>query len=854
MCVSVTVRMPLTAWVLLFVCGASSLAAYETRDEKPKECPKLNGCYCEFLRYSVNCHNITTLPNMPSWIKSAKLEGGGRSLSPAKYNLSPSMTSISFKDFKELDLRQFFISSSSMTHLFSLNGNTLVSLRGDVFHTLPRLHTLALQNNNFTGMSTELLRGLRLRKLVLTGSKLTVDYLAQSICQMDATELIWLDLSNNELKTMPDELVKCVPSVRFLKLSGNNFFKPGCLDSLSLLMPSRIVLDRCNITHSRTLQFIRGKRLTYASFRSNNLSTADAKTVLCYLNFQTVKHLFMSSNNIGDIDNDYFNCINASKRSSPIFELSDGNISTISPSAFRPFQLWDSVSINIHFNSVSNVSFLLGFRSVQMLDIGHNGLGHVPQFRLNGRCMEVYPRQLVLKANYISHLRANDFECLPKLQHLDLSNNMMVTLTSKALYALHSLIELDLSTNPLEHFEHESLPSNLRSLNLNKNFFRKNSVGEMEHLTKLEKLFLSCAGTTVLPNSTLATLKQLEISEWSFREDSIRQIISSLKNIEILSLQQSNIHHFPYQELMMLENLVTLDLSRNRISALDHKRIWKIPKLRKLNVASNNFECNCSMLPFSEWLRRPRPRIEIISLFNVKCASPSKYYNMALFNFDKDCRSLLPIILPSTLGPIGLLIAIVIFVTVRYRGYIRYGLMLIRARWRGYGSIEGCKFKWDAFVSFNGADYDWVYNQLKPKLEDEAGYRICLHHRDFTIGEFITDNIVKCIDRSRKTLLILSDDFAKSQWCQLELSVAQHKLFYDDRDVLILVKLNDVSPENITGTMQVVMRTKTFITWSDALAEQDLFWKQLILALKRPPGVELEELEAWENLNTSDDD
>ncbi|XP_064641971.1 toll-like receptor 13 [Lineus longissimus] len=470
--------------------------------------------------------------------------------------------------------------------------------------------------------------------------------------------------------------------------------------------------------------------------------------------------------------------------------------------------------------------------------------------------MAVYPRRLVLSSNYISSLSAEDFECLPNLQALDLSVNLLKTLQSKALYGLHGLKDLEISSNPLKNLQYKSLPRNLRALNLNQNFLsrqRGHTFEELGQLTKLEQLLMTRAGSITLPNSMLAILKVLRISDWTHSEDVIRGFISSLKNIRTLSITKCKLRKFPYEELKKLKYLKKLDLSFNRISALDHKRIWQIPKLFSLKIASNNFECNCSMLPFSEWLRQPRPRLRFVKLFDMKCAAPSKYFNFTLFNFDKDCRSLLPIILPSTLGPFVLLVAIVVFISVRYRGYIRYGFMLIRARWRGYGSIEGCTFKWDAFVSFNDADKGWVYKTLKPKLEEQAGFRICLHHRDFTVGEFITDNIVNCIDRSRKTLLILSDDFAKSQWCQLELSVAQHKLFDDDRDVLILVKLSDVSSENITGTMKVVMRTKTYITWSNDVTEQELFWKQLILALKRPPGVELEELEDWENINASND-
>ena len=43
--------------------------------------------------------------------------------------------------------------------------------------------------------------------------------------------------------------------------------------------------------------------------------------------------------------------------------------------------------------------------------------------------------------------------------------------------------------------------------------------------------------------------------------------------------------------------------------------------------------------------------------------------------------------------------------------------------------------QYDAFVSYNANDEGWVLGELLPKLEDEQGWRLCLHHRDFQPGE-----------------------------------------------------------------------------------------------------------------------
>ena len=44
---------------------------------------------------------------------------------------------------------------------------------------------------------------------------------------------------------------------------------------------------------------------------------------------------------------------------------------------------------------------------------------------------------------------------------------------------------------------------------------------------------------------------------------------------------------------------------------------------------------------------------------------------------------------------------------------------------------------YDAFISFRSSKNDefWVLNTLFPMLENEMGFKICVHFRDFLVGE-----------------------------------------------------------------------------------------------------------------------
>ena len=47
--------------------------------------------------------------------------------------------------------------------------------------------------------------------------------------------------------------------------------------------------------------------------------------------------------------------------------------------------------------------------------------------------------------------------------------------------------------------------------------------------------------------------------------------------------------------------------------------------------------------------------------------------------------------------------------------------------------------------------------------------------RNWLAGRSIARNIIDSIEKSRKTVLVLSNAFARSYWCELEMSMAQHK-------------------------------------------------------------------------------
>ena len=144
-------------------------------------------------------------------------------------------------------------------------------------------------------------------------------------------------------------------------------------------------------------------------------------------------------------------------------------------------------------------------------------------------------------------------------------------------------------------------------------------------------------------------------------------------------------------------------------------------------------------------------------------------------------------------------------------------------------------FKFDAFVCYNHNDSEWVINEMLPRLEGSENHlKLCLHKRDWLVGRDIVDNIVESMEDSRKTVMIVSNAFASSQWCHFELTMAQTRLFRDDTNSLMLVLLEDIDDVNMSPRLRLQMARQTYAEWTDNPVGQQLFWAKLMQALTVP--------------------
>nr|KAG5691248.1 hypothetical protein BaRGS_015216 [Batillaria attramentaria] len=176
---------------------------------------------------------------------------------------------------------------------------------------------------------------------------------------------------------------------------------------------------------------------------------------------------------------------------------------------------------------------------------------------------------------------------------------------------------------------------------------------------------------------------------------------------------------------------------------------------------------------------------------------------------------------------------------------------VIHIRRVGTPVLQEHDFQYDVFVSYASEDEHWVFQHLMPELEGRLGLRMCLHKRDFIPGKHIVDNIVHCVESSKKVMMLFSADFARSPWCQFELTLCLTHVMEND-DALLVVHLYDVASRDMTSAMMAVMKTTTYIEWrrlqehdfqyyvfvSYASEDQDWVFQHLIAGVGGTAGLE----------------
>jgi len=187
-----------------------------------------------------------------------------------------------------------------------------------------------------------------------------------------------------------------------------------------------------------------------------------------------------------------------------------------------------------------------------------------------------------------------------------------------------------------------------------------------------------------------------------------------------------------------------------------------------------------------------------------------------------------------TLAVFGIILGLLLALYYSYKTEIKIWLYSHNITWSITEESLDQDKKYDAFISFSHKDEELVSVHLVPGLEGgSTPFKLCLHYRDWVVGDWIPAQIARSVDESRRTIIVLSQNFLDSVWGRMEFRTAYSSALNERRSRIIIILHGDVSTEDLDPELKAYLSMNTYIKWGDYW-----FWEKLRYALPHRPDAD----------------
>ncbi|XP_020849664.1 toll-like receptor 2 isoform X2 [Phascolarctos cinereus] len=678
-----------------------------------------------------------------------------------------------------------------------------------------------------------------------------------------------LDLSNNILSHLLSSWFNSLSSLQVLHLQGNLYPQLG-QSPLFLHLPNLRVLKvgNNNILELQKQDFEGLSMLEDFEIEANYLQKYEPGSLKSIHN---ISHLAVSIKEpilLPDIMVDLarsLQCLELRNTDLANFDFSlpsDASSPLIEKIIFRKVQFTDKSFAEV----LKMYSFASELLEVVFEDCELNGIGNWEDVSLSkienqGKMETITIHRLRIKDFFSFYDLSSVYSLLGGIKKITLTSSKVFLVPCELSRNLRSLEYFDLSDglmseNSLENSACEGAWPSLHTLNFSQNKFKSlEKVGELLLTVKtLTHLDISKNSFDSMPDSCQwpKKLKYLNIS--STKTYTVTPCIpQSLEILDISNNQLSDFHlHLPHLKELYLSrnklktlpdaanfpNLVAMNISENTVHSFSKAQLESFQTMGSLAAGGNNFICSCEFLSFVHNEQALLANILTDWPENYLCDSPfqvrGKRVQEIHLSFSECYRGPLVAAICSFLFLLALLTGVLCY---RFHGiwYMKMMWAWLQAKRKPRKNIDR-EICYDAFVSYSEGDSNWVENFMVQELENfDPPFRLCLHKRDFVPGKWIIDNIIDSIDKSHKTLFVLSESFVKSEWCKYELDFSHFRLFDENNDAAILILLEPIEKKAIPQRfckLRKIMNTKTYLEWPRDEAQQELFWVSLRAAIK----------------------
>ncbi|KAH8296499.1 hypothetical protein KR054_007078 [Drosophila jambulina] len=775
--------------------------------------------------------------------------------------------------------------------LLSLDNNALIGVHPDAFRNCSALQDLNLNGNQLKTVPLALRNMRHLRTVDLGENMITViedsafkglgnlyglrligNYLENITMNTfrDLPSLQILNLARNRIAVVEPGAFEMTSSIQAIRLDGNDL---NDINGLFSNMPSLLWL---NISDNRLETFDYGHvpaTLQWLDLHKNRLSSLSNRFGLdAELKLQTLDVSFNQIQRIGP---------GSIPNSIELLFLNDNLITTVDPDTFM--HKTNLTRVDLYANQITT----LDIKSLRILPVWEHR--PLPEFYIGGNpftcdcnidwlqkinnvnhiTSRQYPRIMDLETIYCKLLNNRERAYIPLIEAEP--KHFLCTYKTHCFAVCHCC-EFDAcdcemtcptnctcfhdqtwSTNIVEcsgagYSEMpRRVPMDTTELYIDGNNFVELAGHSFLGRKNLAVLYANNSNVAHIYNTTFSGLKRLLILHL---EDN--HIVSlegnefhNLENLRELYLQSNRIASIANGSFQMLRKLEVLRLDGNRLM---HFEVWQLsanPYLVEISLADNQWSCECGYLArFRNYLAQSSEKIvdapRVSCIYNnatsvlrekngTKCTLRD---GVAHYMHTNEIEGLLPLLLVATCA------------FVAFFGLI-FGLFCYRHELKMWAHSSSCLMNFcyktprfvdqldkerpnDAYFAYSLQDEHFVNQILAQTLENDIGYRLCLHYRDVNTNAYITDALIEAAESAKQFVLVLSKNFLYNEWSRFEYKSALHELV-KRRKRVVFILYGDLPQRDIDMDMGHYLRTSTCIEWDDKK-----FWQKLRLALPLP--------------------
>ena len=792
---------------------------------------------------------------------------------PESFNFLQSLTNIDLSNNKLISLHNNTLQGLEKVVVLNFAQNKIRVVDKDVFQNTPQLLQLNLSRNSLESIPDGMVAVPKLLLLDLSRNRIDSIH-PESFTNLH--NLYGISLKDNLISSLPIHLFKhSGNNLRIINLADNRIshVEYGTFNGLNHL--AHLLLDN-NRIDDISLLFSRLISLTHLSLSSNKITSIIASHFP--LNLQEIN---LSKNKISYVGLSIFYNLRKLKKVDLSYNRLDPELSksclrvrpglATKPELYLRGNLFSCSCRMLWLKNINRFKYQLG--SMYVADL-HQVLCKTVitnQFRF---LTDVMDRDFI--CIFTKDCDDRLCECCSKYDDLTLCHCAYIC-PDQCLCSYDDpkkRIVVDCSNATLKLCDvPEDIPKGVTELYIRNSMLSKIKKEDFARLKALKVLDLNNNQINCIEKGAFHSLS--DVSGLSLSNNRLftlpKDLFDQMRSVESIQLDHNSLNDTfnikIFKNNMFLKTLTLNNNNLNRITLADldeHNQL-----VAHLNLSSNPWHCDCDYGPlFQQWVTRNAARIQDAN--DLKCSPdtiesdevsfikssnvsmqrrsesavamqdsvPATDMNLLLIDFNfcfnnvtnftiektkiETVESKIAINVSASMAALIVVALIVSLLCVHYWDYIKvYVFTHYGIRFSG-GQEDTTKF-YDAFVSFSSKDDSNYIIEIADVLEKQhPNYRLCIHFRDFLGGASIAEAIVEAVQLSRRTLILLSNSYLKSEWCNYEFQTAHHNLLKDKTNRVILVLLEDIDPTMVSSELKLYMKTNTYMKWGEPW-----FWDKL---------------------------